>query len=237
MPVTSGQEKCVEDNVVTDISEETGGGKGISKKALRVLMELEILDNYSFEKGYLVIEDGKLIGIKPHLAGDGFVTVGFGDCLREGDLEFYMAPERVSRISGPLSDKVSEYDRIKDTVIPVDICFEKLIQDVSPLYEKAKTDFEEKGLILSQNQLDALCIIKYQCYTIGDEAFNEILGDCDRVALYNDILEKHGKNGNFEYRTNIEMNIFFGDGSDESYETERGLSDIIVEPLEEYYEK
>lgn len=38
-------------------------------------------------------------------------------------------------------------------------------------------------------------------------------------------------------RTNIEMNIFFGDGSDESYETGRGLSNIVVEPLEEYYEE
>jgi len=75
MPVTSGQEKCVEDNAVTDISEETGGGEGISKKALRTLMELEILNNYSNKKGYLVIEDGKLIGIKPHLAEGGLSNI------------------------------------------------------------------------------------------------------------------------------------------------------------------
>jgi len=136
-----------------------------------------------------------------------------------------------------LSDKVSEYDNIKDTVIPVDICFEKLIQDVTPLYEKARSNFEADGLILSQNQLDALCIIKYQCYTIGKEAYNAILAGSDRQTLYNAVLKKHGDNGDFEYRTNIEMNIFFGDGSDESYETNSGLSNVVVEPLEEYYEE
>lgn len=46
-------------------------------------MELEILNEASRDKGYLVIEDGKLIGIRPHLAGDGYITVGFGDCLQK----------------------------------------------------------------------------------------------------------------------------------------------------------
>lgn len=39
------------------------------------------------------------------------------------------------------------------------------------------------------------------------------------------------------HRTRFWQNIFFGDGSDESYETGRGLSNIVVEPLEEYYEE
>ena len=54
---------------------------------------------------------------------------------------------------------------------------------------------------------------------------------------YSAVCRRRGINGNFEYRTSIEMNIFFGDGSDESYETERGLSNIVVEPLEEYYDE
>lgn len=51
-------------------------------------MALEVFDDYF--RQYLVIEDGKLIGIKPHLAGDGFVTVAFGDCLMGNDLDFYL---------------------------------------------------------------------------------------------------------------------------------------------------
>ncbi|MBD5550606.1 MAG: hypothetical protein HDQ96_05435 [Lachnospiraceae bacterium] len=42
---------------------------------------------YSKKKGYWVIEDGKLTGIKPHLAGDGGITVGFGDYLLIDDLK------------------------------------------------------------------------------------------------------------------------------------------------------
>lgn len=44
-------------------------------------MEIEVLNEYSRGNGYLVIEGGKLIGIKPHL-------VGFGDWLEKDDLTF-----------------------------------------------------------------------------------------------------------------------------------------------------
>lgn len=199
-------------------------------------MELEILNEASRDKGYLVIEDGKLIGIRPHLAGDGYITVGFGDCLQKGDIEFYKDAGRVNRISGFLSDKASEYDLMKNTVIPVDICFEKLIHDITPLYEKAKRDFEADGITLSQNQLDAISIIKYQCYTLGDSAYNAVKNNADRQELYEEVLKKHGIKGNFEFRTNVEMNIYYGNNSDESYEVEGGLSGVIVEPLNEYEE-
>lgn len=46
------------------------------------------------------------------------------------------------------------------------------------------------------------------------------------------VLDKHGRNGNFEFRTNVEMNIYY----EGNYDVEGGLSDIIVEPLEEYEE-
>ena len=226
IPLTSGQDVLTNKDAL--ISEKGG----ISKKALRALMELEILNTYSLDEGYLVIDDGKLIGIKPHLAGDGRVTFGFGDCLQEGDIEFYKDAERNNRISGYLSDKVSEYNLMKDTVIPVDICFEKMIQDITPLYEKARSDFEKEELTLSQNQLDALSIIKYQCYTIGSEAYNAILNNDGREKLYEAVLDKHGRNGDFEFRTNVEMNIYY----EGNYDVEGGLSDIIVEPLEEYEE-
>ena len=233
MPVTSGQENYItDDKLMNSISD----GEKISKKALRAVMELEILNEASRDKGYLVIEDGKLIGIRPHLAGDGYITVGFGDCLQKGDIEFYKDAGRVNRISGFLSDKASEYDLMKNTVIPVDICFEKLIHDITPLYEKAKRDFEADGITLSQNQLDAISIIKYQCYTLGDSAYNAVKNNADRQELYEEVLKKHGIKGNFEFRTNVEMNIYYGNNSDESYEVEGGLSGVIVEPLNEYEE-
>ena len=233
MPVTSGEGNYItDDKLMNSISD----GEKISKKALRAVMELEILNEASRDKGYLVIEDGKLIGIRPHLAGDGYITVGFGDCLQKGDIEFYKDAGRVNRISGFLSDKASEYDLMKNTVIPVDICFEKLIHDITPLYEKAKRDFEADGITLSQNQLDAISIIKYQCYTLGDSAYNAVKNNADRQELYEEVLKKHGIKGNFEFRTNVEMNIYYGNNSDESYEVEGGLSGVIVEPLNEYEE-
>lgn len=43
--------------------------------------------------------------------------------------------------------------------------------------------------------------------------------------------KKHGNSGNFDSRTNIEMNIYF----DGNYEVDGGLGDIVlVEPFEEF---
>lgn len=44
------------------------------------------------------------------------------------------------------------------------------------------------------------------------------------------VLERHGKNGGFESRTTVEMNIFY----DANYKVEGGYDTVIVEPLENY---
>lgn len=50
-----------------------------------------------------------------------------------------------------------------------------------------------------------------------------------------EILNKVSRDrGNFEFRANVEMNIYYNNNSDESYEVEGGLSGVIVEPLNEY---
>lgn len=217
MPVTSGQEKS---NSVF--------GKSISYDALRALMELEVLNEFSAD--YLVIEDGKLIGIKPHLAGDNRVTVGFGDCLIDNDIDYYLDAERNKYINGYLSDDINEYSKMKDTVIPVDICFEKLLLDIEPLYQDALNQFQNQ-IQLSQNQLDAIAIAKYQCYRLGNDAYDSIIQGKGRADLYDVFLKAHGTNGGFESRTTVEMNIYF----DANYEVEGGLSNVIVEPLEQLY--
>ncbi len=50
----------------------------------------------------------------------------------------------------------------------------------------------------------------------------------------NQICSRKNCNGNFDFRTEVEMNIFYGNYNDESYYVEGGLKDVIVEPLEEY---
>ena len=70
---------------------------------------------------------------------------------------------------------------------------------------------------------------KYQCYRLGNKAFNAIMDEKGRADLYDIFLKAHGTNGGFESRTNVEMNIYF----DANYEVEGGLSDVIVEPLEQ----
>lgn len=207
---------------------KSGQIPGISKRALRALIALEVFDEYSKHKQYLVIEHGKLTGIKPHLAGDGYVTVAFGDCLMGNDLEFYLEEFRKNGIEDELSDKVEDFNDIKDTVIPVDICFKKLLLDVEYYYQDAIKDFQEAGIKLSQNQLDAIVIAKYQCFSIGEKAFEAVKEGKDRETLFKLFLEAHGKNGNYKPRTNVEMNIYF----DSDYTVEGELTDVIVEPLE-----
>ena len=219
MPVTSGQ-KIFEEPV-----------SGISKKGLRALMALEVLNEFSSQ--YLVIKDNKLIGIKPHSAGDGYVTVGFGDCLMGNDLNFYLDESRRNRITGYLSDQAGDLGKMKDTVIPVDICFEKLLLDVEPLCQSVFNQFPQAGIILSQEQFDAIVIAKYQCYKLKEPGFKAIKNGEDRETLYNIFLKAHGENGDFHSRTNVEINIYFGVG----YKVDGELIDVIVEPLEEMYGK
>lgn len=68
--------------------------------------------------------------------------------------------------------------------------------------------------------------------TLGDGAYNIVKNNADRQELYEEVKKKHGIKGNFEFRTNVEMNIYYGNNSDESYKVEGGVSGVIVEPLE-----
>lgn len=109
-------------------------------------------------------------------------------------------------------------------------CFDKLLRDIEPLYQDALVQFQNEGIALSQNQLDAIVIAKYQCYKLGTKAYNAIKDGEARDVLYDAFLKAHGENGNFESRTTAEMNIYF----DSNYEVEGGMVDITVEPLEAY---
>ena len=216
MPVTSGQTIAEGKREVSEISPE----------GLRAIMALEVLNEFSNK--YLVIEDNKLVGIKPHLAGDGKVTVGFGDCLLGDDIDFYLEDSRKNRINGYLSDQASEYDKMKDTVIPVDICFERLCLDVEVFCKNAKKRLDEKGIRLTQNQFDAIIVAEYQCYYVGEDALDAIAAGEGREELYDLFLDAHGTNGGFESRTNVEMNIFF----DSDYTVPGEKVDVLVKPLE-----
>ncbi|MGN0308948.1 MAG: hypothetical protein ACI4DN_12100, partial [Lachnospiraceae bacterium] len=228
-PVTSGQEQ-------SQISRSV-----MSKEGLLALMELEIFNNYSNSKGYLVIEEKKLIGIKPHLVGDRTVTVAFGDSLQRNDINFYLEESRKSKIIGYLSDEPSEYGMMKDTIIPVEICFEKLLIDANFYYQDIKKCFNENGIELSQQELDSLTIISYQCGKTGKSIYKEmgeIIGKAEnqdidyvRQELEKWAYKQHGSNGSFEARVEVEKNIFF----DGDYTVEGGLGDsVIVEPLINY---
>ena len=201
----------------------------VSQEGLMALMELEIFNEYSLNKGYLVIEDNKLVGIKPHDAGDGKITVGFGDCLDEEDVKFYQAKNI------RLSANKNDMDEIKDIVIPTEICFEKFLLDVEEFYKSLERQVEDGTLrMLSQQEVDALVIIKYQCYSLGEKARDMVNNNEGRDKFSSAVKQKHGRNGNFDSRTNTEMNIYY----DGNYDVEGGLGDeVIIDPWKELCEK
>ncbi|MBD5530654.1 MAG: hypothetical protein HDQ98_00415 [Lachnospiraceae bacterium] len=220
--VTSGQ------NVVEEVADEKV--EGISCEALCALMELEVLDNYANEHGYLVIENGVLIGIKPHLANDGLVTFGFGDALfSDEELAFYT--ERLDEKSAELlSRNVSDYERMKNVVIPVEVCFDKLISDTNDAYKAINDYFEGKGYKLSQDEMDALIIARYQIGSLNEHIRSAVENGAERDALYDVVYEAHGGRG-YESRTTVEMNIFF----EGNPYVEGGLHEtVIVRPFLEY---
>lgn len=213
-PITSGQK--IEEKV-----------EGISREALRALMELEVLGPYAEKHGYLVTENGTLVGIRPHLAGDGYVTFGFGDAIQSGDeLKYYQDAMNAMGYNVELSMSADDYEKIKNIVIPVEICFEKLINDTAKAYTAINNYFEGVGYKLSQNEMDALIIARYQLGSLAPKIRDTVTGEGGREAFYDALLEAHGGSG-YESRTTVEINIFY----EGNYYVENGSHDVIVEPL------
>lgn len=111
--------------------DDDGNVSMMSKEGLLALMELETFNEYSLNKGYLVIKNNQLIGIKPHLVGDGSITVGFGDYLTEDDFE-----------------------HIKETVISAKVCYEKFLMNVENCYKSLQEQINKGELReLSQGRM------------------------------------------------------------------------------------
>ena len=119
----------------------------------------------------------------------------------------------------------------KDIVIPVEVCFEKFLADIEYFHASLESQINRKELRnLTQQEMDAILITKYQCNTLGKTLREQINEQEGRDVLFDAFKERHGKNGNFEKRTNVEMNIYF----EGNYKVEGGIGDTIrVEPWEE----
>lgn len=214
-----------------DVNEENGssdystGAPSMSKEGMMALMELEVLSEYSLNKGYLVVKNGRLIGIKPHLVGDGGITVGFGDYLSEDDLAFYEDK------GYHLSTQESDFNQIKDVVIPVEVCFEKFLADVDSCYKSLKEQIDDGELReLSQQEMDALMIGKYQTGSLGADVQVKVNANVGKGELKDEYMENRGK---YKDRIDIELNIYF----DGNYEVAGGLGNtIVVEEWEKYEE-
>ena len=220
-PVWSGQ---VEDMEVGVPKENVWGVWRISRAGLRALMEIEIVNTTGKKEGYLVMEGNKIIKIKPQDAKDGTITVGFGDSLQEGDLEFY----HENGITDLTSDNIKDFEEIKNVEIPVEICFEKLLEDTDSDCHSLLKQFGNH--FLTQNQLDALIIARYNCGQLGDKVKVAVFDGAEREELTKYFFEAHKENKKLLSRIEQEMNIYF----DGNYKIEQGLHDVIVEPLNNY---
>ena len=216
------KEDMNEDNGSSDYST---GAPYMSKEGMMALMELEVLSEYSLKKGYLVVENGRLIGIKPHLVGDGGITVGFGDYLSKDDLTFY------EEKGYHLSTQESDFNQIKDVVIPVEVCFEKFLADVDSYYKSLKKQIDDGELReLSQQEMDALMIGKYQTGSLGADVQTKVNANAGKDELKDEYMENRAK---YKDRIDTELDIYF----DGNYEVAGGLGSTIVVDEWEKYEK
>lgn len=206
------KEDMNEDNGSSDYST---GAPYMSKEGMMALMELEVLSEYSLNKGYLVVENGRLIGIKPHLVGDGGITVGFGDYLSKDDLTFY------EEKGYHLSTQESDFNQIKDVVIPVEVCFEKFLADVDSCYKSLKKQIDDGELReLSQQEMDALMIGKYQTGSLGADVQTKVNANAGKDELKDEYMENRAK---YKDRIDTELDIYF----DGNYEVAGGLGSTI----------
>ena len=216
------KEDMNEDNGSSDYST---GAPYMSKEGMMALMELEVLNEYSLKKGYLVVENGRLIGIKPHLVGDGGITVGFGDYLSKNDLTFY------EEKGYHLSTQESDFNQIKDVVIPVEVCFEKFLADVDSCYKSLKKQIDDGELReLSQQEMDALMIGKYQTGSLGADVQTKVNANAGKDELKDEYMENRAK---YKDRIDTELDIYF----DGNYEVAGGLGCTIVVDEWEKHEK
>lgn len=220
-PVWSGQVE----NMKTGVPRENVWGVWrISRAGLRALMEIEIVNTTGKRDGYLVIDGQKLTGIKPHKV-DATITFGFGDSLQDDDLAFYQGKEG---ITGFISDSPDKIEEMKNTVIPVQVCFDKLVKDTT---EWCQVIFNDLGThFLTQNQLDAVVIFAYNHGAFPGEVKDAILDGVGREELFGIFMRCHGTTYDLSSRAEQEMNIYF----DRNYFIEQGLRDVIVEPLDSY---
>ena len=194
-----------EDNGSSDYST---GAPYMSKEGMMALMELEVLNEYSLKKGYLVVENGRLIGIKPHLVGDGGITVGFGDYLSKNDLTFY------EEKGYHLSTQESDFNQIKDS------CYKSLKKQID--------DGELREL--SQQEMDALMIGKYQTGSLGADVQTKVNANAGKDELKDEYMENRAK---YKDRIDTELDIYF----DGNYEVAGGLGSTIVVDEWEKHEK
>lgn len=218
---------CKHGGLIRPLTSGQNAIAGISREGLWALMQLEVVGPYADELGYLEIEDGVLKGIRPHLVGDTYVTFGFGDAIQSDDeLRYYQDAMNEMDYNVELSMNVGDYEKIKNIVIPTEICFKKTIMDVEGMYAAITDHFHGMKYKLNQNEIDALIIARYQLGTLGDRVCTAVENGADKDALYNILLTAHGGQA-FASRALVETNIFF----DGNYDVADGYRDVIVEPL------
>ena len=168
-----------------------------------------------------------LSGVKPHDVGDGSMTSGFGDYLREEDIPYYTDKGYNMMQEGK---KVGFADDID--FLPINIIVEKYLMDIKGMEDDLKENIKEDGLNVlyySQREFDAFIIAKYQKGLMGRTIQQYIINhEPDPEKWYAEL----GNNGN-ERRANWMVHeIMFGDGSYISGKTDlTPLYNIYVEGI------
>ena len=129
-----------------------------------------------FQKEHFVIIEGVRIGIRPHSAKDGYITVGFGhaiqskeDAIKYGfdDYLDYNGEEVVKKSHEEITDIINAQQSKFGNGLknPANLVFQEaedlLIQDWGEKRTKAENGISRRGLTFNQHEMDAITSLYY----------------------------------------------------------------------------
>lgn len=132
------------------------GENTFSRQGLELLADLELPDDGIYKKYYFYDKNGKKIGIKPYLVGDGGITIGYGH---------YTAFDNVAGLNWLKNkygiDKNMTQAQLDKIMIPIEDCLNILNNDVSSNATAINNFLKDNKIGLKQNEFDALVINRY----------------------------------------------------------------------------
>lgn len=132
------------------------GKNTFSKQGLELLADLELPEDGIYKKYFFYDKNGKKIGIKPYLVGDGGITIGYGHYTGFDNAAGLKWLKDTYGI-----DKNMTQAQLDKIMVPIEDCLNILSNDIRSNATAINSFLKDNKITLQQNEFDALVINRY----------------------------------------------------------------------------